>query len=77
MYTIGVPEKSAEPVCMCLREWCQFFISGESAPVAPLSEDLVDGMKNLMKKEDKVEAGPSSTAEIEKKDEEISSDLPG
>ena len=82
VYIKGVQEKSAKEVCMCLREWCKLFISPEkirnSRPqVTPPSDYLVDKMKNLMKKEDEFAAGPSSVAEIEEKDEEISSNLPG
>ena len=77
VYIKGFKEKSAKEVCMSLREWCELFISGESAPVTPSSDDLVDKMKNLMNKEDDFEAGPSSAAEREEKEEEISSELPG
>ena len=82
VYIKGVQENSAKEVCMCLREWCELFISSEkirnSRPqVTPPSDCLVDKMKNLMNKEDDFEAGPSSASEIEEKDEEICSNLPG
>ena len=82
VYIKGFKEKSAKEVCMSLREWCELFISGESAPVTtPSSDDLVDKMKNLMNKEDDFAAGSSSASEKEEKDEEkdeeTSSHLPG